>query len=128
MYFTQISLSNKVLSARAKKDDFEILFHFLSSAHAERVGSSMDASQIAGEGNVSVILTKLKVLDEGTYICTVSIGLFHAQQVIQLQVIRKFHPGVSVQKNPLKVPLFIFCLFCLFQNHLTCPFQRRNWF
>ncbi len=60
----------------------------------------MNATQVVGEGDASVTLTKLKVLDEGTYICTVSIGLFHAQQVIQLHIIRKFHPNVSVWKNP----------------------------
>lgn len=59
----------------------------------------MDADQV-GEGNASVTLTRLKVLDEGTYICTVSLGIFHAQQVIQLHIIRKFHPYLSIQKNP----------------------------
>lgn len=56
----------------------------------------MDAAQVVGEGNASVTLTKLKVVDEGTYICTVSNGLFHAQQVMQLQVIRKFPPHLLI--------------------------------
>lgn len=70
--------------------------------HAERKGSSMDASQVVGEGNASVSLTKLKVLDEGTYICTVSIGPFHAQQVIQLHVIQPPHVSLSEEKLVLK--------------------------
>nr|XP_040021739.1 tapasin-related protein [Gasterosteus aculeatus aculeatus] len=84
----------KVLEMKTRLDEAE----GSAVVHAERVGSSMDASQIAGEGNVSVILTKLKVLDEGTYICTVSIGLFHAQQVIQLQVIQPPHVSLSEEK------------------------------
>lgn len=54
----------------------------------------MDAVQVLGEGNVSLSLNELKVLDEGTYICTVSLGHFHAQQVIQLHIIRKCHPNL----------------------------------
>lgn len=50
----------------------------------------MEAARVVGEGDASVTLTKLKVGDEGTYICTVSLGHFHAQQVIQLHVLRKF--------------------------------------
>lgn len=50
----------------------------------------MEAAQVV-EGNASMSLTKLKVKDEGTYICTVSVGVFRGQQVIQLHVIRKFH-------------------------------------
>ena len=68
--------------------------------HAERRGSSIDVTQVVSEGDASVTLSKLKVVDEGTYICTVSVGLFHAQQVIQLHVIRKFRPDLSLQANP----------------------------
>lgn len=70
------------------------------SVHEERMGSNMDASQVVGEGNVSLSLNTLKVLDEGTYICTVSLGHFHAQQVIQLHVIRKcpFNPMCPFRK------------------------------
>ena len=76
------------------------VFNFLSSVHAERSGSNVDAVQVVGEGNASVTLTKLKIMDEGTYICTVSIGLFHAQQVIQLHIIRKFPPSsLNLEKS-----------------------------
>lgn len=70
----------------------------------------MDAAQVVSEGNASVTLTKLKVLDEGTYICTVSIGLFHAQQVIQLHIIRKFHPNLSIQKKNTECLLILLLL------------------
>lgn len=105
---------------------FQHLFHFMSSVHAERMGSSMDAAQLVREGNASVTLTKLKVLDEGAYICTVSIGIFHAQQVIQLHIIRKFHHNLSIQKNPLNVSQLLLC-FSLCQNHPVFHSQRRSW-
>ena len=61
----------------------------LAAAHVERQGSVVDAALLVGEGNASVSLSTLKVSDEGTYICTVSTGVFQAQQVIQLHVIRE---------------------------------------
>ncbi|XP_058504662.1 tapasin-related protein isoform X1 [Solea solea] len=59
----------------------------------------MDATQVVSEGNVSVTLNKLKVSDEGTYICTVSLGRFHAQQVIKLHVHQP--PSVSLSEEKL---------------------------
>lgn len=56
----------------------------------ERSGSTVSALQVVSEGNASLSLTGLKVADEGTYICTVTIGQFHAQQVVQLQIIRTY--------------------------------------
>ncbi|XP_068425546.1 tapasin-related protein [Clinocottus analis] len=70
--------------------------------HAERRGSRMNASQVVREGNASVTLTELKVKDVGTYICSVSIGIFHAQQVIQLQVNQPPHVSLSEEKLVLK--------------------------
>ena len=55
----------------------------------ERKGASVDAHLLVKSGNASVSLTKLRVLDEGAYICTVTVGVFQAQQVVQLQVIRE---------------------------------------
>lgn len=56
----------------------------------ERQGSSVNVSQIVAEGDASVILTGLKVVDEGSYICTVSLGPFKAQQIIQLRLLREW--------------------------------------
>lgn len=65
----------------------------------QRMGSSMDVAQLVAEGNASVTLSKLQVVDEGTYICTVSVGLFQAQQVIYLHVTQP--PQVSLSKQRL---------------------------
>ncbi|KAF1388089.1 hypothetical protein PFLUV_G00086620 [Perca fluviatilis] len=88
----------KVLEMKTRLDDVE----GSTVVHAERRGSSVDAAQVVGEGNASVTLTKLKVVDEGTYICTVSIDLFHAQQVIHLNVIQPPHVSLSEERLILK--------------------------
>lgn len=85
----------KVLDMKTRLDDVE----GSTVVHVERRGTSIDATQVGGEGNASVALSNLKVLDEGTYICTVNIGLFHAQQVIQLHVIQP--PNVSLSEERL---------------------------
>ncbi|XP_074509454.1 tapasin-related protein [Sebastes fasciatus] len=85
----------KVLEMKTRLDEAE----GSTVVHAERKGSSVDVSQVVGEGNASVTLTKLKASDEGTYICTVSVGLFHAQQVIQLHVTQQ--PDVSLSEERL---------------------------
>ncbi|XP_034730154.1 tapasin-related protein isoform X1 [Etheostoma cragini] len=88
----------KVLEMKTRLDDAE----GSTVLHAERRGSSVDASQVVGEGNASLTLTKLKVVDEGTYICTVGIDLFHAQQVIHLNVIQPPHVSLSEERLILK--------------------------
>ncbi|KAE8288959.1 Tapasin [Larimichthys crocea] len=88
----------KVLEMKTRLDDAEgstVVF-------AERTGSSIEATQVVGEGDASLTLNKLKILDEGTYICTVSIGHFHAQQVIQLHVIQPPEVSLSEEKLVLK--------------------------
>lgn len=65
--------------------------HVLSSVNEGRRGSSVDTAALVNTGDASVNLTKIKVQDEGTYICTVSLGPFQAQQIIQLHILRKFH-------------------------------------
>lgn len=85
----------KVLEMKTRLDDVE----GSTAVHAERRGSSIDVTQVVSEGDASVTLSKLKVVDEGTYICTVSVGLFHAQQVIQLHVIQP--PNVSLSQEKL---------------------------
>ncbi|MEQ2232535.1 hypothetical protein ILYODFUR_012457, partial [Ilyodon furcidens] len=85
----------KVLEIKAKLDDTE----GATVVHGERKGSSVDGAQVLSEGNVSMSLTELKVVDEGTYICTVNLGHFHAQQVIQLHIIQP--PQVSLSEEKL---------------------------
>ncbi|MED6272903.1 hypothetical protein CHARACLAT_001353 [Characodon lateralis] len=85
----------KVLEIKTKLDDTE----GATVVHGERKGSSVDGAQFLSEGNVSMSLTELKVVDEGTYICTVNLGHFHAQQVIQLHIIQP--PQVSLSEEKL---------------------------
>uniref|UniRef100_A0A3Q0RT83 TAP binding protein like n=1 Tax=Amphilophus citrinellus TaxID=61819 RepID=A0A3Q0RT83_AMPCI len=88
----------KVLEMKRALDDTEGSV----IVHGERDGSSINAVQVVGEGNASLTLTKLKVGDEGTYICTVSLGPFHSQQVIQLHIIQPPDISLSVEKLVLK--------------------------
>lgn len=55
----------------------------------EREGTSAEADLLVREGNASLTLKRLKVSDEGTYICTVGSGEFQTQQVVQLNIIRE---------------------------------------
>ncbi|XP_036930898.1 tapasin-related protein [Acanthopagrus latus] len=88
----------KVLEMKTRLDDAE----GSTVVHEERNGSSMDAARVVSEGDASVTLTKLKVFDEGTYICTVSLGPFHAQQIIQLRINQPPHVLLSEEKLVLK--------------------------
>uniref|UniRef100_A0A3Q2PF30 TAP binding protein like n=1 Tax=Fundulus heteroclitus TaxID=8078 RepID=A0A3Q2PF30_FUNHE len=85
----------KVLEMKRELDNTE----GATVVHGERKGSSVDAAQALREGNVSMSLTELKVGDEGTYICTVNLGNFHAQQVIQLHIVQP--PQVSLSEEKL---------------------------
>ncbi|CAG6015104.1 unnamed protein product, partial [Menidia menidia] len=84
----------KILEMKTKLDETEES----ELVRGEKRGSSMSVAQVVGEGNVSLSLTHLKVVDEGTYICTVSIGNFHAQQVIQLHITQPPHVSLSEEK------------------------------
>lgn len=77
--------------------------------HAERSGSSVSAEGVVSEGNASLSLSGLKVADEGTYICTVTIGQFHAQQVLQLSVIKLPEVSLSDYKLVLKSDTTLSC-------------------
>lgn len=88
----------KVLEMRTRLDNTEES----TTVHVERKDSHIDAALVASESNASLSLTKLKVWDEGTYICTVGVGLFHAQQIIQLHVTEPPHVSLSEEKLVLK--------------------------
>ncbi|KAM6994702.1 tapasin-related protein [Tautogolabrus adspersus] len=95
----------KVFEMTTRPDDAE----GSKVVHAVRQGSSVDATLLVTEGNASVTLTKLKVVDGGTYICTVSVGLFHAQQIIHLHVIQPPIVSLSEEKLVLKTPSKLSC-------------------
>ncbi|KAM6910260.1 tapasin-related protein [Xenentodon cancila] len=84
----------KVLEMKTKLDDTDG-----TVVNFDRKGSSINPAEVVTEGNVSMTLTRLKVVDEGTYICTVSVGHFHAQQVIKLNI--KKPPDVSLSTEKL---------------------------
>uniref|UniRef100_A0A8C6WHM0 TAP binding protein like n=1 Tax=Neogobius melanostomus TaxID=47308 RepID=A0A8C6WHM0_9GOBI len=76
---------------------------------AERSDSSVSAEGVVSEGNASLSMSRLKVADEGTYICTVTIGQFHAQQVIQLNVIQLPEVSLSDYRLALKSDTTLSC-------------------
>uniref|UniRef100_A0A668USQ4 Ig-like domain-containing protein n=1 Tax=Oreochromis aureus TaxID=47969 RepID=A0A668USQ4_OREAU len=95
----------KVLTHRetqARTEETSNNYYSVCLVDGERAGSSINAAQVVGEGNASLTLTTLKVGDEGTYICTVSLGPFHSQQVIQLRMIQPPDVSLSVEKLVLK--------------------------
>ncbi|XP_068616491.1 tapasin-related protein [Brachionichthys hirsutus] len=72
------------------------------AVNVERDGSTVNASRVVSEGDASVTLSNLKVPDEGTYICTVTLGLFHGQQAIRLHVAQPPHVSLSEEKLVFK--------------------------
>lgn len=55
----------------------------------DRDGVSANSTLLISDGNASLTMKKLKVSDEGTYICTINSGLFQTQQIVQLNIIRE---------------------------------------
>ncbi|TNN02755.1 hypothetical protein fugu_010242 [Takifugu bimaculatus] len=87
----------KVLHMETRLDEAEPR----AVVHEERRGSSLNVTQVV-DGDASVTLTKLKVRDEGSYICSVSLGPFKAQQIIQLHLLQPPQVSLSQQKLVLK--------------------------
>nr|XP_057909967.1 tapasin-related protein [Doryrhamphus excisus]XP_057909968.1 tapasin-related protein [Doryrhamphus excisus] len=85
----------KILTMKTKLNDPE----GSTEVHHDREESSVDAFQVVGQGNASVTLNNLKVTDEGAYICSVSLGPFHGQQVVNLRVVQP--PIVSLSETKL---------------------------
>ncbi|XP_023151852.1 tapasin-related protein [Amphiprion ocellaris] len=83
----------KVLEMKTKLDGSE----GSSVVLGQREGSSLDAALLLREGDASMTLSRLQVEDEGTYICTISVGNFHAQQVVQLLITQA--PQVSLSEG-----------------------------
>lgn len=64
----------------------------------DREGTSAEADLLVRDGNASLTMQRLKVTDEGTYICTVGSGEFQTQQIVQLQITQPPHVTLSEEK------------------------------
>ncbi|XP_072285698.1 tapasin [Pyxicephalus adspersus] len=65
----------------------------------ELSGYSMNFSSLHSKGDASLILEKVEVSHEGTYLCIIYVPYLRAQRDIQLQVIAK--PQISLMPSPL---------------------------
>lgn len=72
-----------------KQYSLSVLFLFWRVVKVSRDGASANSTLLVGEGNASLTMKKLKVSDEGTYICTISSGPFQTQQIVQLNIMRE---------------------------------------
>ncbi|XP_027005571.2 tapasin-related protein [Tachysurus fulvidraco] len=65
----------------------------------DREETSANSTLLVRDGNASLTMMKLKVSDEGTYICTISSAPFQTQQIVQLNIIQP--PRVSFDGNKI---------------------------
>ncbi|KAK0149717.1 Tapasin-related protein [Merluccius polli] len=101
-----------------------------SQEHSEAVnfkreGSSVDAALLVADGDASMTLQKVKVSDEGTYICTVHVGTFQAQQAVKLHAYKP--PRVSLSEDKLVSQEFPHKLSCHCQNYYPMD-AKMEWF
>ncbi|KAA0702989.1 hypothetical protein E1301_Tti010903 [Triplophysa tibetana] len=85
----------KVLDMKVRENEGEVG----SDVLVEREGTSAEADLLVREGNASLTLQRLKVSDEGTYICTVGSGEFQTQQVVQVHITQA--PLVTLSEEKL---------------------------
>ncbi|XP_052003399.1 tapasin-related protein-like isoform X2 [Xyrauchen texanus] len=86
---------HKILEMKARATETEVG----SDVLVKQEGTSAEADLLVRDGNASLTLRRLKVTDEGTYICTVGSGEFQTQQVVQLHI--KQPPRVTLSEDKL---------------------------
>lgn len=85
----------RILEVKARSDDPE----GGSSVEVKRLNSSVDPAKVVRGGDASLTLYGLKVSDQGTYICSIAVGPFYGQQVVQLRI--RQPPTVSLSDTTL---------------------------
>ncbi|XP_053413792.1 tapasin-related protein isoform X1 [Nycticebus coucang] len=74
---------------------------------AEREGATLEPEQLQTAGDASLILSSLKVKDEGAYICQITTSLYRAQQIIQLNI--QASPKVRLSLANKALPPTLIC-------------------
>ncbi|XP_026084753.1 tapasin-related protein-like isoform X2 [Carassius auratus] len=84
----------KILDIKARETETDVG----QDLFVDREGTSAEADLLVRDGNASLTLKRLKVIDEGTYICTVGSGEFQTQQIVQLHITQPPRIALSEEK------------------------------
>ncbi|XP_058603329.1 tapasin-related protein isoform X1 [Onychostoma macrolepis] len=85
----------KILDMKARETEADVG----QDLFVDREGTSAEADLLVRDGNASLTLRRLKVSDEGTYICTVGSGEFQTQQIVQLHITQP--PRITLSEEKL---------------------------
>ncbi|KAK7147783.1 hypothetical protein R3I94_010343 [Phoxinus phoxinus] len=85
----------KILDMKAREEETDTA----PELFVDREGTSAEADLLVRDGNASLTMQRLKVTDEGTYICTVGSGEFQTQQIVQLHITQP--PDVTLSEEKL---------------------------
>uniref|UniRef100_A0A673HH66 Tapasin-related protein-like n=1 Tax=Sinocyclocheilus rhinocerous TaxID=307959 RepID=A0A673HH66_9TELE len=85
----------KILDMKARETEADVG----QDLFVDREGTSAEADLLVRDGNASLTLRRLKVTDEGTYICTVGSGEFQTQQIVQLHITQP--PRITLSEEKL---------------------------
>uniref|UniRef100_A0A673HZ57 Tapasin-related protein-like n=1 Tax=Sinocyclocheilus rhinocerous TaxID=307959 RepID=A0A673HZ57_9TELE len=84
----------KILDIKARETETDVG----QDLFVDREGTSAEADLLVRDGNATLTLKRLKVTDEGTYICTVGSGEFQTQQIVQLHITQPPRIALSEEK------------------------------